>query len=147
VTDRRGTYSGATPLKADQREITCAAAKVTNQHQRVRFKALRIIIGSADRFVRVSRVANTDPPVSLSIAMAGERLVRHGTGEGNRPARDDAAAKIGELAIRVADQEAKKCRQQIFEFVTAAKDASFIEDGACNVTLKRLNEARFVGGS
>ena len=109
-------------------------------------KALRIVIGSTDRFVRVYRVANTDPPVNLSIAMAGERLVRRGTGKGNRPARDDAAAKIGELAIRVADQEAKKCRQQIFEFVTAAKDASFIENGACNVALKRLNEARFVGG-
>jgi len=134
VTDRGGAYSGATPLEADQREITCAAAKITNQHQRVRFKALRIVIGSTDRFVRVYRVANTDPPVSLSIAMRGERLVRCGTGKGNRPARDDAAAKIGELAIRVADQEAKKCGQQIFEFITAAKDASFIEDGACNVT-------------
>jgi hypothetical protein len=66
--------------------------------------------------------------------MAGERLVRRGTGKCNRPARDDAAAEIGELAIRVADQEAKKMpTTDLREFVTATKDAGFIEDGACNV--------------
>src|SRR5947208_15121496 len=42
VADRGGTYCSAAPLEADQREITCAAAKITNQHQRIRFKALRI---------------------------------------------------------------------------------------------------------
>jgi hypothetical protein len=37
---------------------------------------------------------DADPPVGLSIAMNGERLVRRGTDKGNRPARDNLATEM-----------------------------------------------------
>jgi len=135
MADRGRGIPVAVALEADQREIAGPAAKIADQNQRIGGEALGVVIGGADRLVDIGRIKDADTATGFAVALDRQRLVRCGTDKGDRPPHNYTAARFEELVVGIGDRMSEKRRQQILEFVGAAKDAGLVKKRARDMAL------------